>query len=276
MKKSFNFRPVVQLFFFLFVFAVTISKWLVSMNIVVPILSKINLHAICPFGGVETIYKFLTTGALIQKIHNSSVILMILSLLVALLFGAIFCGYICPFGTFQEWIGKLGKKLFPQKFNQLIPKKIDSILRYGRYIVLAIILYYTAIIGKLVFQDWDPYYALFNFFTGEVAITSFIILGIFIALSLIIERPWCKYFCPYGAILGLFNIFRIFQLKRNKATCIDCKRCDKVCPMNLDISTKTVVRNHQCISCYQCTSDESCPKEATLEIKLVGGNNHEA
>ncbi len=276
MKKQFSVRPIVQAFFFIFTFAVTFSKWLISSNIVVPVLSKISLHAICPFGGVVSIYTFLTTGAYVQKIHDSSMILMLIFLFVALLFGSIFCGYICPLGTLEEWLGKLGKRLFPKQFNKMIPKKIDTVLRYGRYIVLIIVIYFTAVTTKLLFQDWDPFYAFFNFFTGEVAITAFIILGLTMILSLIIERPWCKYLCPYGAVLGIFNTFRIFQLKRNSATCIDCKKCDKVCPMNIEVSQKEVIRNHQCISCHQCTSEQNCPVSDTVEIKLIGGNNHEA
>ena len=51
-----------------------------------------------------------------------------------------------------------------------------------------------------------------------------------------VERPFCKYACPYGAVLGVFNLFRIFGIKRRKSSCISCKACDKACPMNIDVS----------------------------------------
>lgn len=262
-------RTVVQILVFVFIFAISISKWMAEKGIVIPFLPNASLHAICPFGGVVTIYEFATSGGFIQKIHSSAFILMILGIIVAILFGSIFCGYICPFGSFQEWIGKIGRKLFPKQYNQFIPKKLDNVLRYLRYGVLALVIYQTAITAKLVFATVDPYYALFNFFTNEVAIAAYIALGSIMILSLFIERPWCKYFCPYGAFLGLFNLIRIFKIRRNTSTCINCKKCDAVCPMNIEVSKANTVSSHQCISCNKCTSEMACPIKDTVTISAV-------
>jgi polyferredoxin len=126
----------------------------------------------------------------------------------------------------------------------------------------------TARSAQLLFANIDPYFALFNFWTGEVALGAFIVLGIVILASFIIERPFCKYFCPYGALLGIFNLFRVFKIKRNSATCINCKACDKNCPMNIPLSTCSTSRNHQCITCMKCTSEQACPQEHTMELKV--------
>lgn len=265
-KRAVLLRSIVQIFVFVLVFLLATGKQLEEKGITIPFLPHASLHAICPFGGVATIYEFVTTGAFIQKIHTSSFILMILGLVAAVLFGAVFCGYICPFGTFQEWIGKLGRKLFPGRYNRMVPARVDRVLRYLRYVVLALVLYQTAVSAKLVFQSVDPYYALFNFFTGEVAVSAYMMLGAIILLSLFIERPWCKYLCPYGALLGLFNSIRIFQIKRDESTCTGCKKCDGVCPMNIEISAKRVIRDHQCIGCHKCLSDVSCPIKDTVVI----------
>jgi ferredoxin len=89
-------------------------------------------------------------------------------------------------------------------------------------------------------------------------------------LSLLVERPFCKYACPYGAVLGLFNFIRMFRIKRNPETCIDCKACDRNCPMNIQVSTGRTVWHHQCITCMKCTSEQSCPVDRTVEL-MVGG-----
>lgn len=275
-KKASVIRLIVQISAFTLVFLIAVSAWLAEKGVSIPLIPDASLHAICPFGGVVTIYEFVTTGDFIQKIHSSSFILMILGLIAAVLFGAIFCGYICPFGSFQEWIGKLGRKLFPKKYNRIVPKKLDRVLRYLRYLVLIMVLYQTAVSAKLVFQSVDPYYALFNFFTNEVAVSAYIMLGVITVLSLFIERPWCKYLCPYGALLGLFNSTRIFKIRRNKSTCISCNKCDRMCPMNIEVSGKEVIRDLQCISCHQCTSEVSCPVKDTVAISIgKGGSGHE-
>lgn len=66
-----------------------------------------------------------------------------------------------------------------------MPVKVDRILRFLRYLVLVVVLYQTAVSAKLVFQSVDPYYALFNILTGEVAISAYIVLGVVMVLSLL-------------------------------------------------------------------------------------------
>lgn len=271
LKKSFI-RTLVQIIFFVLVFLVVLAHSLEEVGITIPLFKGASLHAICPFGGVVTIYQFVTSGTFVQKIHEASFYLMIVVFISAIIAGPIFCGWVCPFGTFQEWIGKIGKKIFKKKYNNFIPNKIDSLLRYLRYFVLIWVLVMTAISATLVFSSYDPYYALFNFWTGEVAISGFITLAIIIIFSLFIERPFCKYACPYGALLGITNLFRIFSVKRNSNTCISCKACDKACPMNIKISDKNSVKNHQCISCLRCTSEDKCPVESTLELNMKTPN----
>jgi len=264
-------RLVVQISVFLLISLLALVKWMKETGIVISFLPEISLHAICPFGGVVTIYEFISTGSFLPKLHSAAFILMALGLVVALFFGPLFCGYVCPLGSYQEWIGKLGRRLFPKKYGHLIPEKLDRMLRYLRYGVLAMVVYQTAVAGKLVFQEVDPYYALFNFFTGEVALTALIILLAVTVLSLFIERPWCKYLCPYGALLGLFNLIRIFPIRRNTTTCIQCKKCDKACPMQIEVSQKDAVRNPQCISCHKCLSGSACPIDDTVTVSTRKG-----
>lgn len=272
-KKKTWIRPSMQIFFFLLVLAISLNKTLVENGISIPFLSTASLHAICPFGGVVSIYKFFTEGTFVQKIHESSFILMTIGIILAIGFGPLICGWVCPFGTFQELLGKLGKKIFKNRYNNMIPSVIDKYLRYIRYIILILVVYNTATTAKLMFQNIDPYYALFNFWTNEVAITAYIVLAATILLSLIIERPWCKYACPYGAFLGIFNLFRVFKIKRKASTCVNCKACDRACPMNIKVSETNVVKNHQCISCMKCTSESACPINDTVNFRVGGADN---
>lgn len=270
-KKKNRIRTAIQIFFFILIALIAVNHTLVESGGGIPFLSSASLHALCPFGGVVSIYQYATTGTFVKKIHESSFILMIIAFLLAVGFGPIFCGWVCPLGTFQEWIGKIGRKIFKRKYNSFIPYKYDKYLRFLRYGVLAWVLYMTAMTGKLAFVDVDPYHALFNFWSSEVAAGGLIVLGITILASLFVERPWCKYACPYGAVLGLSNLFRIFGISRKKSTCISCKACDRGCPMNIKVSESGVVKNHQCITCMKCTSEESCPVPQTVDLSVKGG-----
>ena len=274
MAKRVNVRKGIQIIFFTVAAFIAVNHSLAEVGKPIPLIGEASLHAICPFGGVVSIYNLLTSGSLVKMIHESSVVLMIIVFLSALILGPLFCGWICPFGTFQEWTSRIGRKLFKKRYNTLIPYKFDKYLRFLRYGVLIWVLIMTAWSGKIIFADYDPYYALFQFWTGEVALTAFIALFAVLGLSLFIERPFCKYACPYGAVLGLFNFIRIIPLRRNVSTCISCSACDKSCPMNIPVSKKKKIIDHQCISCFECTSDEgACPVSATMEFntkKLEG------
>jgi polyferredoxin len=73
-----------------------------------------------------------------------------------------------------------------------------------------------------------------------------------------------KYACPYGAFLGVFNLFRVFSIKRAASTCKADGACSILCPMNIPVDSVNVVRDHQCISCLECTSEAVCPVAKTV------------
>ncbi len=262
-------RNIISILILLLVFMVSTANLLKEKGIKIPFVPSASVHSICPLGGVESAYKLVTTGSFVPKIHSSAMVMLVLTLAITLLFGAVFCGWICPFGTAQELMGRLGKKLFPKTYNKIIPQSIDKALRFVRYIVLAVILYYTAVVGKLVFEGYDPFYTLMNIFSGEILTSAYVVLGLTAILSLTIERPFCKYACPYGAVVGVVSKLSIFKLRRNRNTCINCKLCDKACPMNIKVSALESISSHQCISCYKCTSGESCPVHDTVYISSV-------
>lgn len=261
-------RLAVQIIFFALILGTAINHTLSEAGIAIPILGSASIHSLCPFGGVVTIYTLLTTGRFVQKIHESAIVMLGVVGVTSILFGSAFCGWLCPLGSIQEWIGKLGRKLFKRKYNNVIPAKLDRVLRLFKYVVLVWIIYVTAVSAKLVFEDYDPYYALFNFWSGEVVWQALVVLGLTLGGALIIERPWCRYACPLGAMLGLTNKISIFRIKRNASTCINCSKCDRACPMKVEISNKGKVRGLECNSCLKCTSENACPIPNTVNMSV--------
>jgi polyferredoxin len=256
----------VQAGFFILIALIVTASGLREEGIDLPLAGTASIHAICPFGGVVSFWQLASLGTLVKKVHDSSVVLAAIGILLAILAGPVICGWVCPFGSVQEWIGRLGRRLFGRRYNAFVPKKLDGALRYLRYLVLAWVSYMTIVTGKLAFEAIDPYAALFGFWRSEVAVGGLIVLGTTLLLSLLVERPFCKYACPYGAFQGIFNLFRIFGIRRNAPTCISCKACSRACPMNIEVAEAGTVRDHQCISCMKCTSEAACPVSATVEL----------
>lgn len=277
-KKKINLRLIAQIVFFLIIAAITINHGLAEQQAGIEGIPAASIHAVCPFGGVVSIYRFVTAGSYVQKIHEASFALMVIVFFSAVLFGPIFCGWVCPFGSFQEWLGKLGKKVFKRRYNNFVPSKIDKVLGLLRYVVLIWVVYVTAVSAKLVFATYDPYNALFSFWTSEAQIAGIVVLLLVVAASFFIERPWCKYACPYGALLGLTNYIKPFSVRRNAKTCISCGKCDRACPMNIEVSKSGSVRDARCISCLECTSEAACPIKDTVELSVASPrrSKHEA
>ncbi|MDD2497776.1 MAG: 4Fe-4S binding protein [Desulfitobacteriaceae bacterium] len=268
MLKKINYRLISQILFFALVALISLNHYLKEIGSAIPFISSASLHAICPFGGVAAFVALFQYDLLISKIHTSSFTIFVIIFALAIFFGPVVCSYLCPLGSIQEWIGKLGKNIFKKRYNHFMPVKLDKVLRYLRYVVLIIVVYLTTNSLKLIFLEVDPYFALFHFWSDEATIGGLLVLGITLFLSLFVERPWCKYACPFGALMGLTNYFSIFKIKRNHSTCIDCKKCDRVCPMNIVISDKINITDHQCIRCNQCTSELSCPVPSTTELRI--------
>lgn len=227
-----------------------------------------SIHALCPFGGIESLYTFFLTGSFISKIFSGTLILFAITLVLAIAFRRSFCGLICPFGAMQEFFAKLGQKLFGRKF--IVPSKIDKPLRYLKYVLLIVTVYYAWRTAGLWMAPYDPWSAYAHLPEGLEAVwestaIGLILLVITILGSAIYDRFFCKYLCPMGALYGLIGKISPFRIVRNKDKCINCNLCSKKCPVNIDVATSKEVKSAECISCQTCVLN--CPKAGALEIK---------
>lgn len=176
-----------------------------------PKLTKIttpNVEAYCPFGGLLALGSYLSNQALSCSMTSAQIGMGIILFAGVLLFGKLFCSFICPIGTLSEWLGKLGDKL---KIRFTISAVFDKILRSLKYILLFTTLFYTLQSNELFCKKFDPYYALASGFNTDVVVLYAIFAIVLVVLgSVFIRMFWCKYLCPLGAISTIFKFSLFF------------------------------------------------------------------
>ncbi len=228
-----------------------------------------SIDALCPFGGVETLWRYVSSsGQYVPKTHLSNLVLLGGLALGTLLAGGAFCGWVCPFGAVQDALGWLRRRLGLHEFRP--PAAVDRVLRYGRFLVLGLILYQTIASVKLWFADFDPYRTLFGLdwlfeFNLAEHWISYAIAGVVLGGSLLVERAWCRYACPLGGVISLLGRFSLLRIRRDEAGCKGCSLCERPCPVRLNVASARVVSSN-CIGCLDCV--EACPRPGTLEVRL--------
>jgi ferredoxin len=219
-----------------------------------------SIDGMCPFGGLETLYAYVAGGELIKNIQPGNIVLMVAILVLGIVGARFFCGWICAFGALQGIFGWMGRKLFRRRFN--LPAKLDSVLRYLKYVALALILVFTWQAGSLVIRPYDPWVAyghLSGSWTelwGEFAV-GLVILAASLVLSLFTDRAFCKYVCPLGAVNAILGRIPLLRIKREPSSCTSCSLCSQRCPMDIKVAKMDTVKSPECIDCFECVSN--CP-----------------
>ncbi len=217
------------------------------------------LDSYCPFGAVETSLTSLSSGGkLVPLVSFTDIVLFSIVIIITLVAGGIFCGWLCPFGTLQDWIYKLGKKLGLRTFT--IPAKLDKYLVWLKYVVLAAIMLATYNAVNLVFMEFDPFRAFFHMsIETEMA---YILIALTIITSLLYSRFWCKYLCPMGAIVLPLSKLGLMKVRKNEH-CTGCNLCMSNCTMRLEN-----IGDLGCNNCMECITD--CPTSSkSIDVKVA-------
>lgn len=230
-----------------------------------------GVEGFLPISSLMSLSLFFISGD-IHPVHPAGFFILLAAVIVSFVIGKSFCSWLCPFGWLSELLGDIGEKLFKRKIK--IPNWLDYPLRSLKYLLLLFFVYSIFFLmteaSLRSFLD-SPYNIVADikmyYFFVDISQLALIIVAALFFLSIPIRNFWCRYLCPYGALLGVTALLSPLKIKRNIDTCIDCTRCAKVCPSFIKVDKIDTVLSDECTSCLKCI--DICPVADTLDIKPV-------
>ncbi len=222
-----------------------------------------------PIASLMNLKAFLETGEL-PRLHPAGMFLLVAFLAISLLFRKAFCSWLCPIGTLSEWLWKFGRRTFRRNFFP--PRRADIGLRSFKYVLLGLFLYAVGSMPAYEIRGFleGPYgvisdVKMLNFFR-YLSVTGAVVLGGLILASVFVQNFWCRYLCPYGALMGLVAMLSPARIRRSPQYCIDCAKCARACPSQLKVDKLITIGSAECTGCLECVA--ACPAEGALVLAL--------
>src|SRR5512133_688326 len=267
-------RIVVQWCFLAWVVGIGIRFGLfinsVESGAAAPLVSRPpGVEGFLPIGALTSLKYSLVSGN-IHPVHPAALVIFVTIVLMSLLAKKSFFSWLCPVGTLSEAVHKLGRRIFGRNFR--IWPWLDIALRGIKYLLLLLFVFFILVgmsADALVnFLD-APYWAvsdvkMLRFFT-HMSGTTMVILSILTFLSFFYKMFWCRYLCPYGALLGLASMLSPFKIRRDTTGCTGCRRCTAACPSSLAVHASDAIYSPECTGCLTCVAN--CPERNVLAMQ---------
>lgn len=181
---------------------------------------------ICSVGSVQNVALALFNSG--YSIPLTALLFFMIPLLFALLFGRVFCAGVCPLGAIQELVGFRTVKL---------PKVVESVMISVPFIYLGISVLSAATESQFLICRYDPFVGIFRL---DAPYTMVIFVALLLVAGIFINRPYCRYLCPYGVLLNIFSRFSNKHLTITPAECTNCRLCEDVCPYDAILPSDVV------------------------------------
>ncbi len=230
-----------------------------------------GVEGFLPISALISLKYWWHTG-IVNNVHPSGMIILLGIIAAGIFLKKAFCSWLCPVGTLSESLWMVGQKLFKRTWD--MPRWLDYPLRSLKYLLLAF--FALSIAGMDVDALRSFIYSPYNkmadvkmyLFFADITSTVLWTILILVLLSVVIKNFWCRYLCPYGALLGITGWLSPLKITRNKDTCVDCELCTKACPSRINVHKAGRVWSDECMSCMACVA--VCPVKNTLDLRLTG------
>ncbi len=229
-----------------------------------------------PIAGLMNLKYFIVTHHF-PAVHPAAMVLVATFLLASLLLKKTFCSWLCPVGTLSEVLWKLGRNIFRR--NLTVPRWLDIPLHSLKYLLMAFFLFIVISMSAEALNDFliAPFgiiadVKMLNFFR-EIGLLGMTVVAMLILLSVFIRNFWCRFLCPYGALMGIVSTLSPVKIRRDTQACIDCGKCNKACPASLPVDRLLQIRSLECTSCMECVA--VCPAENALQLSLPPRRNND-
>lgn len=234
-----------------------------------------GVEAWLPIAALMNLKTLIMTGE-VPGVHAAGMFMLIAFVAIAFVCRKAFCSWICPVGTISEWLWQGGEAAFGG--NLPLPRWLDIGLRSLKYVLLALFLYVVITMSVPDIRAFlaSPYgtvadVKMLDFFRHMGRATA-IVLAALLVSSVLIKNVWCRFLCPYGALLGLVSLASPTRIRRNADLCIDCAKCAKACPAGLPVDTARSIRSGECTACMSCVA--VCPAAGALDLTCGTAPRH--
>jgi len=215
------------------------------------------------FSAVGSVYRSIVNDTFSLIELAQPLIILVGVMLITMLWGRFFCGFLCSFGSMGDFFWFLSTKLFPNKPR--VAEKAGRVLKLLKYVVLSLIVIFVWTFSFQIDSTTNPWtiFGMYASVSGWSSLGYLLSLGAFFLLliivgSMLIERFFCRYFCPLGAVYALLSRFRVFRIKKPRSNCGSCKLCARTCAMGIPLDQYDVISSGECIDCFACM--EHCPR----------------
>ncbi len=228
-----------------------------------------GVEAFLPIGSMMS-FRHLLVAGVVDAVHPAGLAIFLGICLMSLVVAKSFCSHVCPFGLLSELLGRLGLKLTGRTVSP--PRWLDLPLRSLKFLLLGFFVWAVWIAmepGVVAAFLESPYARVMDakmwLFFAQPSRLTIGVLGVLVVGSIFVRDLWCRYLCPYGALVGLLGRLAPLKVTRDPALCTGCMGCTRVCPARLPVHTMVRIASVECTSCQDCVV--ACPERGCLAVR---------